>query len=283
MTVSLHYEISGPAGAPVVVLSGSLGTTLRMWQPMLDTLAHNGSARDGSARDGSARDGTGEPWRVVRFDHRGHGGSPGPAGPYTMEDLGRDVLSLLDTLALDRVSFCGLSLGGMIGQWLGVHAPDRIDKLALLCTAAYLPPAEGWLTRAATVRATGGTAGIAEPVFARWFTAPFLASRDAARMAEVARYRKVLASMAPEGYAGCCEAIAGLDLRADLPRIGAPTLVVSGLEDPAIPPEFGAEIAAGVPGARFVVVARAAHLASVEQPVHIGRLVAAHIAGQEPT
>jgi 3-oxoadipate enol-lactonase len=259
----LHYEISGPADGPVVVLGPSMGTTLHMWQPMLDAV--------------------GERWRVIRFDHRGHGGTPGPAGPYTIEDLGRDVLDLLDTLDLARVSYCGLSLGGMIGAWLGVHAPERIDRLALLCTAAYLPPAEGWLTRAATVRATGGTESVAEAVLARWFTAPFLASRVEERMDEVAQYRKMLTGIAAEGYAGCCEAIASMDQRADLPRIGAPTLVVSGLADPSTPPEFGEEIALRVPGARFVVVEQAAHLASVERPAEVGRLVAAHFAGAAPT
>ncbi len=247
-----HYQTSGPAGAPVLVLGGSLGTTSDMWLPMLDHL--------------------GDAYRVVRFDLRGHRGSPVPPGPYTVDELGRDVLALLDTLELDRVLYCGLSLGAMIGMWLGAHAPDRIRRLALLCTAAYLPPAEGWLTRAAQVRAAG-TASIAEPSLARWFTAPFLVGhRD-----EVARYRSMLAGIPDEGYAGCCEAIAAMDLRPVLSRIGAPTLVVAGLADPATPPAYAEEIAAGVPDARLDVVPGAAHLAAVERPDEVGRLVREHL------
>jgi 3-oxoadipate enol-lactonase len=248
----VHYEVSGPPGAPVLVLGGSLGTTLQMWRPLLDQF--------------------GDRYRVVRYDHRGHGGSPAPPGPYTVEELGRDVLALLDSLDLDSVLYCGLSLGGMVGMWLGAHAPHRVRRLALLCTAAYLPPAEGWLTRAAQVRAAG-TSSIAEQVVARWFTAPFLTGRPD----EVASYRTMLGGVSAEGYAGCCEAIAKMDLRPVLPRIAAPTLVVAGLADPAIPPLFGEEIAGLLPGARFQIVDRAAHLASVEQPEAVGLHVMNHL------
>jgi 3-oxoadipate enol-lactonase len=248
----LHYEVSGPPDAPVLVLGGSLGTTLDMWQPLLALL--------------------GDRYRVVRYDHRGHGGSPVPPGPYTVEELGQDVLALLDDLGLDQVFYCGLSLGGMVGMWLGAHAPHRVRRLALLCTAAYLPPAEGWLARAAQVR-SAGTGSIAELIVARWFTAPFLTANPDA----VAGYRAMLRGIAAEGYAGCCEAIAKLDLRPVLPRITAPTLVVSGRADPAIPPPFGEEIAALVPGARFTIVDGAAHLAAVEQPEAIGLHLMTHL------
>ncbi|MEN3306361.1 MAG: 3-oxoadipate enol-lactonase [Micromonosporaceae bacterium] len=251
----LHYEISGPPDAPVLVLGCSLGTTLQMWQPLLGQL--------------------GDRYRVVRYDHRGHGGSPVPPGPYTVEELGRDVLALLDSLDLDQVLYCGLSLGGMVGMWLAAHAPHRVRRLALLCTAAYLPPAEGWLTRAAQVR-SAGTASIAELVLARWFTAPYLAAHPD----EVAAYRTMLAGAPSEGYAGCCEAIAKMDLRPVLPRIRAATLVVAGRADPAIPPVFGEQIAAAVPGARFAIVEGAAHLASVEQPAAVGLLLAGHLGGR---
>jgi 3-oxoadipate enol-lactonase len=249
---ALHYDVTGPAGAPVLVLGGSLGTTVRMWEPLLDQL--------------------GDRYRVVRYDHRGHGGSAGPPGPYTMEDLGQDVLGLLDALDLDQVLYCGLSLGGMVGMWLAAHAPHRVRRLALLCTAAYLPPAEGWLTRAAQVRAAG-TGSIAELIVARWFTAPFLTAHPDT----VAAYRAMLTDIPPEGYAGCCEAIAKMDLRAALPRIAAPTLVLAGRADPATPPLFGEEIAAAVPGARFTVVDGAAHLAAVEQPEAVGLHLVNHL------
>jgi 3-oxoadipate enol-lactonase len=249
---ALHYEVSGPAAAPVLVLGGSLGTTVDMWEPLLAQL--------------------GDRYRVVRYDHRGHGGSPVIPGPYTVEELGQDVLALLDGLGLDRVFHCGLSLGGMVGMWLAAHAPHRVRRLALLCTAAYLPPAEGWLTRATQVR-SAGTGSIADLIVARWFTAPFLTANPEL----VARYRAMIAGVPAEGYAGCCEAIAKMDLRAALHRITAPTLVISGRADPATPPAFGEEIASLVPGARFTIVDAAAHLSAVEQPEAVGRHVMNHL------
>ncbi|HKT00012.1 MAG TPA: 3-oxoadipate enol-lactonase [Rugosimonospora sp.] len=249
MTI-LHAEVSGPPGAPVLVLGGSLGTTLDMWQPLLDEL--------------------GGGYRVLRYDHRGHGGSPVPPGPYTVDELGRDVLALLDARGLDRVLYCGLSLGGMVGMWLAAHAPERIERLALLCTAAYLPAGQGYRDRAAQVRAAG-VGSVAEAVLARWFTVRYLARHD------VAGYRAMLAGTPAEGYAGCCEAIAAMDLRPVLPRIVAPTLVVSGSDDPAIPPPFGEQIAAAVPGARFEALDDAAHLAAVEQPGAVARLLRQHL------
>jgi 3-oxoadipate enol-lactonase len=249
--VTPHHVLSGPADAPVLVLGNSLGTDLSMW--------------DGVAAALGGR------FRLLRFDHRGHGGSPVPSGPYTIEDLGRDLLALLDLLGLDRVSYCGLSLGGMVGMWLAAHAPERVDRLAPCCTSAWLPPAEGWLDRAARVRA-GGTAAVADLVLGRWFSADWAASHPA----EVERARAMLLGVPPEGYAGCCEAIASMDLRADLPSIAAQTLVVSGGNDIAIPPSHGAEIAAAVPRARFVVLPRPAHLAAIEQPDAVAGLLLDH-------
>jgi len=251
---TLHHEVYGPAGAPVVVLGGSLGTDLSMWRPQVAALSRR--------------------YRVICFDHRGHGGSQVPPGPYTVDDLGNDVLALLDGLGLPRVSYCGLSLGGMVGMWLAAHHPERVARLALLCTAAHLPPAAGWHERAALVRADG-TASIANAVLGRWFTAGFLA--DPARRPLLDRYRRMLSATPAEGYAGCCEAIAALDLRPALPRICASTLVVAGADDPAIPPPLGAEIAAAVPGARFTVQSRAAHLASVERPDEVSALLTEHL------
>ncbi|MFD0576324.1 alpha/beta fold hydrolase [Dactylosporangium darangshiense] len=146
---TLFQRTTGPLGAPFVLLGGVLGSNLDMWRPQLPRF--------------------GDRLRVVRFDHRGHGGSPVPAGPYEIEDLGRDVLALLDRLGIERASYCGLSLGGMVGMWLAAHAPERIERLVLICTAAHLPPAEGWLDRARQVRA-GGMAPVADAVLGRWFT-----------------------------------------------------------------------------------------------------------------
>ncbi|HTF09785.1 MAG TPA: 3-oxoadipate enol-lactonase [Asanoa sp.] len=244
----LAFQASGPADAPVVVLGGSLGTTGTMWAPQVAALR--------------------DEFRVVAFDHRGHGGSPPLPGPYSLEDLGTDVLALLDHLGLDRVHYAGLSLGGMVGMWLAAHAPDRIDRLALLCTAAHLPPASGWHQRAATVRADGMGA-IADAVVARWFTPGF-------RPDVVAGFTEALLVIDAEGYAGCCEAIAGMDLRPVLGSIGAPTLVIAGADDPATPPALARTIVEGVRGAELVVLPDAAHLASVEQAGAVSALLHRH-------
>jgi 3-oxoadipate enol-lactonase len=253
----LAYDSTGRSEAPVVVLAGSLGTTRAMWQPQLAAFAAHS--------------------RVVRFDHLGHGASATPPGPYTIELLGEHLLRLLDELDLPRVSYCGLSLGGMLGMWFAAHHPDRIDRLALLCTSAYLPPAQGWLDRAERVR-RAGTADIAAEVVARWFT-PGFASR---RPDVVESFVAGLVDQPDEGYAACCEAIAAMDLRPVLPRITAATLVVAGTEDLPTPPEHGRVIAATVAGARFVTVPDAAHLASVEQPDAVNKLLLEHFAIGRP-
>jgi 3-oxoadipate enol-lactonase len=249
--VTPHHVLTGPPGAPVLVLGNSLGTDLSMWDGVAALL------------DGR--------FRLLRFDHRGHGGSAVLPGPYTVEDLGRDLLALLDNLGLDRVSYCGLSLGGMVGMWLAAHAPERVDRLALCCTSAWLPPAEGWLDRAARVRA-GGTEAVADVVLGRWFSAEWAVDHPA----EIERARAMLVGVPPEGYAGCCEAIASMDLRADLPSIAAETLVLAGGNDFATPPSHGAAIASAVPRARFVVLPQPAHLAAVEEPDAVAGLLLNH-------
>lgn len=240
--VELNFDDSGPPDAPPLLMGGSLGTTLAMWEPQLGALT------------GAAR--------VVRFEHRGHGGSPVPAGPYTIDDLGGDVVALMDRLGIERASYCGLSIGGMVGQWLAINAPERVDRVILICTAAYLPPAEAWSDRAAAVRAAGSPEVVADGVLGRWFT-PAYAEREPGT---VARYRQMICSIAAEGYAGCCEAIAAMDLTGDLPSIQAPTLVLAGDQDPSTPPPYGEQIAGLIPGARFEIVSPAAHLATVERP-----------------
>jgi len=249
------YVVDGPAepagreapDAPVLLLGPSLGSTVALWEPQVPVLARN--------------------LRVVRFDLRGHGRSLVPPGPYTVEDLGRDVLELMDHLGIARAHYAGVSLGGMIGMWLAAHAPARIDRLALVCTGAHLPPAQGWLDRAAIVRA-GGVAAVADAILARWFTPAF---------ADTEPYRRMLVATPAEGYAACCEAIAALDLRPVLGTIGAPTLVIAGEQDPATPPEMGRQIAATIPQATFVAVPQAAHLANVEQAETVTRLLATHL------
>ncbi|GAA1808814.1 3-oxoadipate enol-lactonase [Luedemannella flava] len=248
--MTLHHVVDGPADAPVLLLGGSLGSDVSLWAAPARALS--------------------ERYRVVRFDHRGHGRSPVPPGVWDVADLGRDVLALLDHLGVARAHYAGLSLGGMVGMWLAAHAPERVDRLALVCTAAFLPPAKGWLDRAAAVRA-GGLASIADAVLARWFTPGFDPGPAP---------RAMLLGTPADGYAACCEAIAAMDLRADLPRIAAPTLVIAAADDLAIPPALGAEIAATVPGARFAVVPGAAHLAALQRPDAVTDLFARHLAGE---
>jgi 3-oxoadipate enol-lactonase len=237
--VRLHHVSDGAEGAPALVLASSLGTTLEMWEPQVAPLA--------------------ERFRVIRCDRRGHGGSPVAAGATTMDDLGRDLVELLDELDLERVSFCGLSLGGVEGMWLAANAPGRVNRLALCCTAASFPAS--YSDRAATVRAEGMGA-VVDAVLGRWFRPSFQDTHPEI----VERFRAMLESSPPEGYAASCDALAGVDLTARLRAIAAPTLVVTGSDDPVVTPEAGAALAASIPGAAHVVVEGAAHIANIEQP-----------------
>jgi 3-oxoadipate enol-lactonase len=252
--VALHYEESGPPDGHVVLMGGSLGTTLAMWDAQAGPLA--------------------ERFRVVRYDHRGHGGSPVPPGPYTIAELGGDVLALLESLGVERASYCGLSIGAMVGTWLAGHAPERIERLALLCTSAHLPPPEAWVERAAEVEDAGNTEVVTDSVLERWLTPEF--AREHPEVGE--SLRGMLAATSPVGYAGCCRALETMDLRADLPRIQAPTLVVAGAQDPSTPPEHGEAIAAAIPGARFVLLSPSRHLCAVERADDVTELVRDHLA-----
>jgi 3-oxoadipate enol-lactonase len=234
--VSLHHRFDGDEGAPVLVLASSLGTTHEMWDTVVPALS--------------------ERYRVLRYDHPGHGGSP--AGPRTLEGIARAALGLLDELALERVAFGGLSLGGMVAMWLGANAPERVERLVLACTAPHLPPREFWQERIENVRAHG-VGAIADAVVARWFTPAWAAEHPDV----VARHRDMLAATPADGYARCCEAIRDMDLRAELARIEAPTTVVLGRDDPVATAEGRSDLAA-IRGAR-VVELDAAHLASVER------------------
>lgn len=239
--MKLHHVVDGPAGAPALVLSNSLGTTLDMWEPQVAPLA--------------------ERFRVVRYDRRGHGRSPVAAGATTIDDLGGDLVELLDELALEQVSFCGLSLGGVVGMWLAVNAPERVERLVLCCTTASFAPRQGWVDRAATVRADGMGA-IADAVLGRWFRPSFQDTHPDV----VARFRALLVSTPAEGYAAGCDALADADLTSRLGEIAAPTLVLTGADDPVAPPATGDALAAAIPGAVHTVVERAAHIANIEQP-----------------
>ena len=258
MSERLAATLEGPDGAPVLALGTSIGTTQGLFDPQAA----------GPLRD----------FRLLRFEHRGHGPagarSPAPPGPYTIADLGGDVLDLLGRYDLDQVAWCGVSLGGMVGMWLAANAPERISRLALCCTSAYLPPASMWEQRAATARADGMGA-LVSPVIARWFT-PAWAGRNPDQVATVAA---MLAGTDPEGYAGCAEAIAAMDLRPLLGLVRAPTLVLSGAEDPAAPPSAGAQTALGIAGSRLAVVRGASHFAHYEKPGPVTAALLAHFRG----
>lgn len=250
--VELSCTVHGPADAPVVVLAGSLGATRDTWDPQVPALA--------------------ERYRVVTFDARGHGASPVPAGPYSIDDLADDLVALLDRLGVARAHVVGLSLGGMTAMRLAAREPDRVSGLALLCTSARIGPRELWLERARIAR-SAGPGEVASAVVGRWFTPDFAAREPAT----VARMRAMIAATPGEGYASCCEAIAEMDLLPDLPSISAPTLVVSAADDPSTPPEHQRAIADAVPGARLVTIAPAAHLVNVERPLEVTGELLAHL------
>jgi 3-oxoadipate enol-lactonase len=250
-TVEVHHLLEGPEEAPVLVLSNSLGTTLGMWDEQAPALN--------------------ERFRLLRYDHRGHGGSPVPPGPYRIEDLGRDVLALLDRLGVERFSFCGLSIGGMVGMWLAGEAPERVERLVLCCTSARFAP-ETFDSRARTVRAEGVSA-IADVVVERWFTPALRTSRpDVVEWA-----RRMLLGTPAEGYAGCCEAIRDADLSGRLGTISAPTLVIAGADDPAAPPDQAELVRDSIPGASLEVIPDAAHLANIERPEAVTQTILDHL------
>jgi 3-oxoadipate enol-lactonase len=251
--VNLNHRIDGSRQSPVLALPSSLGTTMELWAPNLV--------------------GWSERFCVLRYDQRGHGGSQPPDGPYSVEELGRDFLQLLDELGIERVSFCGLSFGGATGMWLAANVPERIDRLVLACTSARFGEPGYWRERAARVR-EGGVEAVADSVLARWFTPRFAAERADV----VERFRRLLVETPREGYAASCEAIADWDFRERLGAIRAPTHVVAAAIDPATPPEHARLLADRIPGAKLTILPDAAHLANVEQADAFSALVTEHFA-----
>jgi 3-oxoadipate enol-lactonase/4-carboxymuconolactone decarboxylase len=252
--VEVAYLFDGPPDGPVVLLANSLGTSMAMWEPQVAALSRY--------------------FRVLRYDHRGHGASPSAPGPYSIAALGSDVVELLDRLGIDQVSFVGLSLGGMVGMWLAVEHPSRIDRLVLCCTAPYLGPPQPWQERASSVRAAG-TSSLRAVLFGRWFTAEFAAQHPEV----LERVAVMLEEADDDGYAWCCEVIGAMDQRQSMSRIVAPTLVLAGAEDPVAPPATAAELCTAIPGASLVVLGHAAHLANLEQAERFNDALLAHLAG----
>ena len=237
---SIHVEVEGPERAPVLMLSNSLGTDLHMWDEQVAPIAKH--------------------FRLVRYDRRGHGKSSVPKGRYTMERLGRDALAVLDALSIPKMNWCGLSMGGMVGMWLGANAGGRVDKLILSNTSSYFPDKTMWEGRIKLVRDKGLEA-IVDGNMERWFTSGF---RDRAPDA-MARMKKMFVATKVEGYVGCGEAVRDMDHRPLLSKIFAPTLVIAGKHDPATTLEAGEFIKQHIPGAKIAVL-EAAHIANIEQP-----------------
>lgn len=245
--IAIGWQREGADGAPVLMLSNSLGTTRAMWDRQAESLSAHFS--------------------ILRYDTRGHGQSGVPVGAYGLDRLGRDAVELLDSLGIDKAHFCGVSLGGMTGQWLGIHAPERVDRLILANTSACMGPPAGWQSRIETVIAHG-MAMIAEAVLERWFTPEFRAEAAEA----IAPVRQDLLACSPIGYAGCCAAIRDMDLRPTIGLISGPALVINGLRDPATPPAQGEFIATHARNARSISL-DAAHLSNIERPVAFNRAV----------
>jgi 3-oxoadipate enol-lactonase len=241
--VQVHHVVDGPDGGPTVVLHTSLGCALRMWDPQTEPLVAAGA-------------------RVVRYDYRGHGQSASVPGPYTLDDLGGDVIDMMDSLGVADAIHVGLSLGGMVAMWLAEHAPTRVTGLVLCATSAALTPAEAWRGRAAEVREAGGIGKIADAFLPRWLSPEFSANHP-----DVVEWvRGQIIETTADGFAGGCEAIAAMDLLPKLDRIEVPTSVVVGRQDPGTPPEHSERITATIRGATVTILDPGAHLINVERP-----------------
>lgn len=236
-THRLHYRIDGTEG-PWLTFCNSLGTDLHMWDAQTADLVRG--------------------FRILRYDRRGHGHSSAPVSPFVLADLGRDVIDLLDALKIDRTHFCGLSIGGMTGQWLGIHAGARLDRVVLCATSARLGTADIWNARIEQVR-TSGLDGLLAATAERWFTPDFRAARPDV----VTKTLRAFAATSTDGYAGCCAALGEADLRDQLDRIAAPVLAISGDDDPVCPPADLAAIARAVPDGHHLALP-GRHIVNVE-------------------
>ncbi|MFB4311339.1 3-oxoadipate enol-lactonase [Actinomadura sp. GTD37] len=243
-----QYRLDGPGDAPVVVLGPSLGTSMDLWLPQLPALARS--------------------WRVLRYDLPGHGGAPAPDRPFTVDDLAGGILALLDGLGIERAAYAGVSLGGAVGTALALRAPARVGSLVLACTSPRFGDPGPWRDRAALVRREG-VGPVARSAAARWFTPAF---------ADAEPYVAMLRATDPEGYAACCDALAGFDATGRLGGVRAPTLVIAGAQDGPTPPRGHADrLAGGIPGARLAVIEGAGHLANAERPAAVTGEITAHL------
>jgi 3-oxoadipate enol-lactonase len=252
-SVEVHHELAGSADSPVLVLAGPLGSTLDIWEPHVDRLA--------------------ERFRVLRYDHRGHGQSPTPSGPYEIADLGGDAIALLDRLGIERAAFCGVELGGMVGIWLAAHAPERVSALVLCSTSARYDDYGPWIEQEASVR-WAGTSGLAAQVVRGWFTPEWAAAHPEI----VEQATQMVSKTSDEGYSACCSAIASWDGRRLVGRINTPTLVIGGSRDRGTPVTPHAKtLAAAIYMAKLKVL-DGAHLAIIQQADRANRLISQFVA-----
>ncbi len=249
--VAVHARVHGAADAPAVVLAHSLGTDHRVWAPQIELLA--------------------ERFRVIAVDQRGHGESPAPAGPYAISDLGWDLVALLDRLEISRAHLVGTSLGAMAALWVAANEPARVDRLVACSASAHLDSADAWTDRAQIVR-SNGTVAIVDGAVHRWFGGS-QRPEDEVLDRLIARF----VGTSDEGYAACCEALGSMDLREDVTRITAPTLVVAGERDLAIPTAHSEDLAARIPGAKLRMIPDAGHLLSLERPATLNTLLEEHL------
>ncbi len=238
--VRLFYTVDGPADAPVLMLSNSMGTTHRMWEAQLPTFA--------------------ERFRVIRYDRRGHGQSGSPPAPYSLDQLGGDALAIMDAAGVDRVNWLGLSMGGMVGMWLATNHPDRIEKLVLSSAATFMGPPELWDGRIKTAQSRGMEV-LAAPTMQRWFTPDFLKNSGD----KVGEIREQFLQTTVDGFAGSCSAMRDMDQRETIRTIVAPTLVIVGAEDQGTTPAEAAFIVSRIPNAKGVIL-RGSHIINIEAP-----------------
>ena len=241
-TINTHYELSGPKNAPVVMLSHSLGSNLHMWDPQMTALETK--------------------YQVLRYDTRGHGASDVPGGAYTLDQLVSDAVALMDALGIEKVNFVGLSMGGMIGQGLALKHADRVARLALCDTSAYMPPeAQPIVQERIDTARKEGLAALVDGTLARWFTPPYLKKKGPG----VDIIRNIFLTSPLAGYIGCTEAIRRLNYIDELARIKIPTLVVVGADDPGTPVAAAQAIHERIAGSRLLVIPSASHLSNIEQ------------------
>ena len=248
----INYQTFGDATKPALVFSNSLGTKFSMWQPQIDFFQKD--------------------YFVVCYDTRGHGGSTAPQGPYQLDQLGQDVIHLLDHLNIQKAAFCGISMGGLTGQWLAINHPERFNHVIVANTAAKIGQEQAWLERAALVRAQG-LAPIASTAASRWFTEPFIQSNAAI----VAELSNDLGAGSPEGYASCCEALAKADLREQIKSVSVPVLIVAGQQDPVTTVADAQAMQHSIVNSQLCEI-NASHISSVEQAEAFNQAVQAFLA-----